>query len=233
VGSDLLASAMCMDKRMTNTMMDVNGIAQAKWRGFTRQGYAENGAALLREAAQALGFPIFVKPANAGSSVGITKVKQAEDLPAAVESAFLHDGKALLEEGIDGMEVECAVWGNACPVASTVGEVVPCNEFYDYAAKYIDNGSVLHIPARLAEDVRLRIRETACAAYRAMGCAGLARVDFFVRRDTNEVLINEINTVPGFTAISMYAKLFEASGVPLSALVSRLLELADERRQES
>ncbi len=229
VGCDLLSSAMCMDKAVTNMVMDSCGFAQAKWRAFTRHEFVQNAHALLREAADYLGFPLFVKPANAGSSVGVTKVKAFDALRAAVEEAFLHDGKALLEEGIDGIEAECAVLGNEQPIASVVGEVAPSNEFYDYAAKYIDNKSELYIPARFATELQEQIREKAIGIYHAMGCAGLARVDFFVRRGDNALLINELNTVPGFTSISMYLKLFDAAGIPYAQLIDRLLCLAMEK----
>lgn len=173
-----------------------------------------------------LGFPIFVKPANAGSSVGVGKARNETELADAIEKAFLHDDKLVLEEGIDGMEVECAVLGNEKPKASTVGEVVPCNDFYDYEAKYIAADSELHIPARLPADTLEAVRAAACRVFTEMGCSGLARVDFFVRKSDGAVLLNEPNTIPGFTPISMYPKLWEHTGLPYGELLDRLIQLA-------
>lgn len=226
-GCGLLASAMCMDKAVTNTIADKEGIAQAKWLGFGRHEYGKRSAELLEKAA-AIGFPLFVKPANAGSSVGISKAKNLEALRVAVESAFIHDSKVVIEENIDGFEIECAVLGNREPVASVPGEVVPGNEFYDYEAKYISGTSRLHIPARLPKEKLEEVRRLARRIYAAMGCSGMARVDFFARKTDGAVLFNEINTIPGFTSISMYPKMFEASGLPYPQLLDRLLSLALE-----
>ena len=228
VGCNTAASAICMDKAVTNAMADFNGIPQAKWTAFDKYAYSGDKAALLSDAAEKLGYPIFVKPANAGSSVGISKAKNLAELEAACEKAFAHDTKVVLEEGIVGVEVECAVMGNSEPVASVVGEVVPCNEFYDYDAKYLANDSELHIPARLPEETLKAVQDAAVRAYRALGCTGFTRVDFFVC-DNGDILLNEPNTIPGFTSISMYPKLFAASGVPYSELLDRLLQLATER----
>ncbi len=229
VGCGTAASAACMDKAVTNAMADFYGIPQAKWVAFDRHAYSGNKTALLANAAEKLGFPIFVKPANAGSSVGISKAKNLDELEAACEKAFVHDKKLVLEEGVIGMEVEVAVMGNEEPVASVVGEVVPCNEFYDYDAKYLANESELHIPARLPEEKLEEVRKAAVNAYRALGCEGFTRVDFFVRTSDGEIMLNEPNTIPGFTSISMYPKLFAASGVPYSELLDRLLKLAMEK----
>ena len=229
VGCDTLGSAVCMDKAMTNTIADCYGIAQAKWRATDRYSYRKAPEKTLDDVIGYLGFPIFVKPANAGSSVGITKAGSREELAKAIETAFEHDKKVVFEEGIDGYEVECAVLGNEEPVASVIGEIVPCNDFYDYDAKYLANRTELHIPARLPAEKSEEVREAACRAYRALGCAGMARVDFFVRKSDGAVLLNEPNTLPGFTSISMYPKLFEASGVPYSELLDRLICLAAER----
>lgn len=228
VGCNTAASAICMDKAFTNAMADFHGIPQAKWTAFDKHAYTGDKAALLASAADKLGFPIFVKPANAGSSVGISKAKDLAELEEACEKAFAHDTKVVLEEGIIGVEVECAVMGNSEPVASVVGEVVPCNEFYDYDAKYLANESELHIPARLSDDMLKAVQDAAVRAYRALGCSGFTRVDFFVCAD-GSILLNEPNTIPGFTSISMYPKLFAASGVPYSELLDKLLELATER----
>ncbi len=229
VGCNTAASAICMDKAATNAMADFYGIPQAKWAAFDKYAYRADKEALLKSAAEKLGYPIFVKPANAGSSVGISKAKNIAELEAACAKAFEHDEKLVLEEGIVGMEVECAVLGNSEPIASVIGEVVPCNEFYDYEAKYLANESELHIPARLPEEKLKAIQSAAVKAYRALGCSGFTRVDFFVREGDGEIMLNEPNTIPGFTSISMYPKLFAASGIPYSELLDRLLTLAIER----
>ena len=231
VGCDTASSAVCMDKAVTNAMMDLSGVAQTKWVSFDKNAYSADKEALLKNAAEKLGFPIFVKPANAGSSVGISKAKSLAELEEACEKAFEHDKKLVLEEGIVGMEVECAVLGNDEPIASVVGEVVPCNEFYDYEAKYLANESELIIPAGLPEEVLNSIRETAIRVYKILGCSGLARVDFFVRSSDGAIMLNEPNTIPGFTSISMYPKLFAASGIPYSELLDRLIELAIQKHQ--
>lgn len=229
VGCGTAASSACMDKAVTNALADFYGIPQAKWVAFDKHAYSGNKTDLLANAAEKLGFPIFVKPANAGSSVGISKAKNLEELEAACEKAFEHDKKLVLEEGVVGVEVEVAVLGNEEPAASVVGEVVPCNEFYDYDAKYLANESELHIPARLPEDKLKEIQAQAVRAYRALGCEGFTRVDFFVREGDGEIMLNEPNTIPGFTSISMYPKLWAASGVPYAELLDKLLKLAMER----
>lgn len=229
VGCGTTASAICMDKGVTNAMADFIGIAQAKWTAFDKHAYFAGKEAILNAAAEKLGFPIFVKPANAGSSVGISKAKNMAELEAACEKAFEHDKKLVLEEGIVGREVECAVLGNDEPIASVVGEIVPCNEFYDYDAKYLANESELHIPARLSAEKAEEVRSTAVKAFRALGCAGFARIDFFVRDSDGAVMLNEPNTIPGFTSISMYPKLFAASGIPYPELLNKLIEYASER----
>lgn len=229
VGCGCTSAAVTMDKAITNALTDIAGIPQAKWLPLTRFDYQKDAVALRKNAIDWLGFPIFVKPANAGSSVGVGKARSEEELADAIEKAFAHDDKLVLEEGIDGMEVECAVLGNEEPKASTVGEVVPCNDFYDYEAKYIANDSELHIPARLPEDTIEAVRAAACRVFTAMGCSGLARVDFFVRKKDGAVLLNEPNTIPGFTSISMYPKLWDKSGLPYGELLDRLIRLALEK----
>ena len=228
VGCNTTASAVCMDKAVTNAMADFYGIPQAKWTSFDKYAYSADKTAVLASAAEKLGFPIFVKPANAGSSVGISKAKDITELEAACEKAFEHDKKLVLEESITGVEVECAVLGNDEPIASVIGEVVPCNEFYDYDAKYLANESELHIPARLSDDMLKKVADSAIRAYRALGCSGFTRVDFFVCAN-GDILLNEPNTIPGFTSISMYPKLFAASGIPYSELLDRLINYALER----
>lgn len=232
VGCDMLASANCMDKVMTNTLADAAGIAQAKWMGLNQYDYNKNSEMYIEKAAEYLGFPIFVKPANAGSSVGVSKAKDKAGLAEAIAVAFKEDKKLVLEEGITGMEVECAVLGNDEPIASICGEIEPANDFYDYEAKYVNPASLLHIPARLTEDKMNEVREIAKKTYKALGCTGLARVDFFVRESDGKVMLNEPNTIPGFTSISMYPKLFKATGIPYSELIDRLLTFAMEKWAE-
>ena len=172
-------------------------------------------------------YPIFVKPANAGSSVGVSRADDKEGLRRSLELAFQNDGKAILEDTLTGREVECAVIGNDNPIASRPGEIVPCNEFYDYEAKYLDDASELHIPARLSQEQEETLRRLAVSAYRAMGCSGLSRVDFFVTK-TRGVVLNELNTLPGFTNISMYPKLMQHMGMSYSGLLDKLIALALE-----
>ena len=218
-----------MDKTQTHTILDAAGIPGAKWRKAIPADL-ERFAELENELKEALGYPMFVKPARAGSSVGVSKVRTAEELKAALEAAFAVDNKAIIEEFIDGIEVETAVLGNEDPVAACVGEIVPAQEFYSYSAKYSDGSTNLYIPARIREEDAQTIRETAVKAYRALGCTGLTRMDFFVKRDGSGIILNEPNTLPGFTSISMYPKLWEASGIPYPELIHRLIQLAMERR---
>jgi D-alanine-D-alanine ligase len=229
VGCGTLSSAMSMDKAVTNTLADYAGIAQAKWLSVTSYDYKNAPEKFRQSCLEKTGFPLFVKPANAGSSVGITKVRDEGGLAAAIEAAFLHDDKIVVEENIDGREVECAVLGNDETYAPVVGEIVPCNEFYDYDAKYISDGSVIHIPADIPPETAEKVRAEAQRIYRTLGCSGLSRVDFFIRRKDGAVLFNEINTIPGFTSISMYPKMFEAAGMSYSELLDRLLTLACEK----
>ncbi len=231
VGCGVLASSVCMDKAVTNLLLEQFGIAQAKFVWCYTDDYLENPEPVEREIVQKLGFPVFVKPANAGSSVGISKVKRAEELRSAMLLAAKEDGKLVIEEGIDGREVECAVLGNSRPIASVPGEILPANEFYDYEAKYFDDNSKLCIPAQLDETTTETLRSTAVRAFRLLGCSGLSRVDFFVRRSDNAVLLNELNTLPGFTAISMYPKLFGAVGIGYGELLDRLISLALEKNK--
>lgn len=229
VGCDMLSSACCMDKVMTNTLADAAGIPQAKWIGLSEYDYSKNPQKYIDEAADYLGFPIFVKPANAGSSVGVSKAKNKADLEGAIKTAFKEDCKLVLEEGVVGMEVECAVMGNDEPIASICGEIEPANDFYDFEAKYVNPSSLLHIPARLSEDKIEEVREAAKNAYKKLGCTGLTRVDFFVRESDGLIMLNEPNTIPGFTSISMYPKMFAASSVPYSELIDRLFCYAMEK----
>lgn len=228
VGCSAAASAVCMDKIYTNMVLEAAGIPQAKWTWCTAKQLQDHPDDVLDRMERALSYPVFVKPANAGSSVGVGKAKNREEALACLNRAAEYDSRLLVEEGIEGDEVECAVLGNETPIASVVGEIVPVNEFYDYEAKYVAE-SELHIPARISKEAAETVRRTAVQAYQALGCEGMARVDFFIRRSDGAVLLNEPNTIPGFTSISMYPKLFEAAGIPYSQLLDCLIDLAMER----
>ncbi len=230
VGCGVLGSSMCMDKAVTNVMADAAGIPQARWRAFTRAEYDE-GSVDLDEIAAYLEYPIFVKPANAGSSVGISKAHDRAELEKALELAFDNDYKAVLEQALVGREVECAVMGNEKPVASCVGEILPVAEFYDYDAKYTDNNTGLAIPAELPDGVQDKIRAQAVKVYRTLNCSGLSRCDFFYG-DDGVIYFNEANTLPGFTSISMFPKLFGHEGIAYSALLDRLIEYALEKHSK-
>ena len=230
VGCDLLSSANCMDKVLTHTILESAGIPMAKW-DFVTMRDMEEFEAVAERMEEKLGYPMFVKPANAGSSVGVSKAKNREQLKEACYVALKEDSKAVVEEFIDGREVENGVLGHDDPVASTVcGEITPLVEFYTYEAKYQDASTKLELPAPISAELNEEIRRTAEKAYRAIGCKGLSRVDFFVKRDGSGIVLNEINTLPGFTSISMYPKLREASGEPYSVLLDKLIALALERK---
>jgi D-alanine-D-alanine ligase len=222
VGAGVLASAVCMDKVLFKDLMRSAGMAQVDYMA-ARRGY--DPAALAR-----LGLPVFVKPARLGSSVGISKVANADELPGALEAAWEHDPVAIVEAMATGMEVECSVLGNDAPEASVPGEIVLSADWYDQSAKYEPGAMELVVPARLPDEVRERVRATAIEVFTLVGCAGMARCDFFVQDPAGspEVLLNELNTIPGFTETSVYAKLFEASGLPYPQLLDRLLQLALE-----
>lgn len=228
VGCNTLSCAVCMDKEFTNTLADAAKINQAKWLYTTCYDYNKAPGEFIKNAIEYLGFPIFVKPANAGSSVGISKVQNENELRVGIDKAFSFDKKVVLEEFIDGFEVECAVIGNLEPMASAVGQIISCNDFYDYDAKYLTDSKLL-IPADLSIDKQNEVRAAAVKAYCVLNCTGLSRVDFFVDRKSGEVIFNEINTIPGFTSISMYPKLMEQSGVPYPKLLDKLFKLAIER----
>ncbi|MCX2727296.1 D-alanine--D-alanine ligase [Thermomicrobium sp. 4228-Ro] len=232
VGCGVLASAVAMDKPTAKRLFTSAGLDQARWLVFTWHEWERERSALIEHIERELGFPCFVKPANLGSSVGVSKVRDRPELVAAVELANRYDRRILVEEGIDARELEVSVLGNEEPVASIVGEIVPSREFYDYEAKYIDTGSQLLIPAPISPDQAETVRRMAIEAFRVIDGAGMARVDFFLERPTGRILINEVNTIPGFTAISMYPKLWEASGLCFRDLITRLIELALERHRE-
>lgn len=230
VGCGVRASSMCMDKAVTNLIADSVGIAQTPWAAITKYDYEKDASSFVEKTERLLSYPMFVKPANAGSSVGISKAKNREEFFTAMDTAFREDGKVVVEAAVqNALEAECAVLGNRNAAASVVGGIVPCKEFYDYEAKYIDEGSELQIPARISQDAQAAVQKAAVKIFAALDCEGLARVDFFVEEDTGRVLFNEINTLPGFTSISMYPKLMEQSGVPYSVLLDRLFTLAEEK----
>lgn len=224
VGSGVLGSAVGMDKDVMKRLLQGAGVPVAKFLTF------RNGDALEFESVkEELGIPVFVKPANLGSSVGVSKVRNQEEFEVAVANAFRYDTKILIEEMIVGREIECGVLGNQNPLASVVGEVLPSQEFYSYEAKYIDeHGAVLKIPADISKRKQVEVQELAIKTFRTLECEGLGRVDFFLK-EGGELFVNEINTMPGFTNASMYPRLWEMSGVPYSDLIDRLIQLAIER----
>ena len=228
VGPHVAASAVAMDKTLTKLVVDQAGITQAAWNLVRRSDMGSRMEGTLDALEAKFAYPMFVKPAGTGSSVGVSKATEREDLKKALLEAGKYDDKVLVEEFIRGREIEVAVMGNESPVASVCGEIDSGADFYDYDAKYITDTSVSYIPARIPEDVAETVRDTAVKVYKAIGCQGLSRVDFFVTWQENRVVFNEINTIPGFTSISMYPKLFGASGVPYSQLIDKLLELALE-----
>ncbi len=228
VGSHVAASAAAMDKTLTKLIVDHVGVPQAAWRLVRRDELDNRMESVLDRLELQFRYPMFVKPAGTGSSVGVSKAGNREALRAALLTAARFDEKILVEEFIHGREIEVAVMGNRNPVASVCGEIDSGAEFYDYDAKYLTNTSTAYIPARIPADVEETVRETAVKVYSAMGCRGLSRVDFFVTYRENQVVFNEINTLPGFTSISMYPKLFAASGIPYSQLIDELLRLAME-----
>lgn len=229
-GCHTLASAVCMDKAVTHTLLSAANIEQAHYLWFYSDRFDCAPDVIKNKIEARLNFPVFVKPANAGSSVGVSKVERKEDLDAAILKAAAEDSKVVVEEGIVGQEVECAVLGNREAEASIVGEIGASAAFYDYDDKYVNGTSQLFIPARLPEDTAQKVRETAVRAYRLLGCSGLARVDFFVTEGDRRVILNEINTLPGFTSISMYPKLWMAGGLTYSELLDRLIELAFQKQ---
>ena len=233
VGAGVLASSVGMDKAIMKLVFAAHGLPVGPYRLVLRHEWESARDETLRNLEAALGYPMFVKPANLGSSVGISKAKQRGDLAAAMDLAGSFDRKIVVEAAVpEAREIECAVLGNDHPDASVAGEVIPSREFYDYEAKYIDDNSQIVIPAPLDAGVAENIRRLSIAAFRAIDGAGMARVDFLLSRSTGEVFVNEVNTIPGFTTISMYSKLWAASGVEYSKLLDRLIELALERHAE-
>jgi D-alanine-D-alanine ligase len=228
VGPHITASAVCMDKCMTKLVADQAGVTQAQWHLVRRVDLNTKLDAMLDTLEARFAYPMFVKPSGTGSSVGVSKAVDREALATALNYAAKYDDKVLVEEFIKGREVEVAVMGNDNPMASVCGEIDSGADFYDYDAKYITDTSTAYIPARISDQLAEQVREAAVKIYSAIGCQGLSRVDFFVTYDDQRVVFNEINTLPGFTSISMYPKLFDASGIPYGQLIDELLKLAME-----
>ncbi len=224
VGPDCRSSAVCMDKATTKAVLNNFDIPQAKAEFVTRRELTDDFDAVAERVGK-LGYPVFVKPSSTGSSIGVSKVRTPAALYAAIESAAQFDDVVLVEEFINGREIEVAVMGNEAPVASICGEIDPGSDFYDYETKYVSDTASYYIPARLPGEASDAIRKTACEIYRRLGCAGLSRVDFFYTAE-GRYIFNEINTLPGFTSISMYPKLFMASGMTYAEVIDRLVELA-------
>ena len=231
VGAGVLGSAVGMDKAVMKVLFQARRLPIVKYRVVLESDWALDAAGILRAVRREFRVPFFVKPANLGSSVGISKVKEPAGTRGALELAFRYDRKVLVEEGITGRELECSVLGNDEPEASLPGEVIPHREFYDYNDKYIDGKTRFGIPADLPAPVIRRVRRLAVEAFKACDAAGMARLDFFYEPHAGKLTVNEINTIPGFTKISMYPKLWEASGLPFPRLVERLIELGFERHR--
>jgi len=232
VGCGVLASATGMDKVTMKQLFERAGLTLIKYDWFLRSAWEENPDAIIKRINKSIGFPVFVKPANLGSSVGISKASDKRELRDAIDDAARYDRKLVVERAVNGREIEVSILGNEHPVASLPGEIITGHEFYDYEDKYIDTSSRTEVPANLPKRIIDRIQRDAIRAFQAVDGSGLARVDFFVERGTNRVIINEINTMPGFTSISMYPKLWEASGIPYSELIDRLISLAIERHRD-
>ncbi len=232
VGAGVTGSAAGMDKAISKDVFRAHGLPIVIHRTVLRKQWQRDPTAVIAECEAAMPYPMFVKPANLGSSVGIHKVKNEAELRAGLDDAARFDRKLLVEQGLEAREIEISVLGNDEPIASVPGEIIPSREFYTYAAKYIDNSSELLIPAPLSPEQTEMIQGLAVMAFQALDCAGLARCDFLLEKGTDEIFINEINTMPGFTPISMYPKLWEASGISYSDLIDRLIALAIERYED-
>jgi len=233
VGSGVAASAISMDKDFMKIIFQQKNLPILKWMTIKRKEWQKNKEKILSLIRNDFKYPLFVKPANMGSSVGITKVHKKEELEKAIDLASSYDSKILIEEGLEDVrEIECAVLGNDEPRASVVGEVRPAGEFYDYDSKYIDEGTQLIIPAELTDDVSKKVQEIALSAFKSVDAVGMARVDFFISKKENKIYLNEINTIPGFTSVSMYPRLWVASGMPYPELIDRLIQLALEKYQD-
>jgi D-alanine-D-alanine ligase len=232
IGAGVLGSSVGMDKILFKDVMITNHIPVVASVTATRSEINSAMDTVIARIEKKLAYPIFVKPANLGSSVGVTKCRTRSDLCEGLLEAALYDRRVLIEHGVNGREIEVSVLGNESPRASVAGEIVPCDDFYSYDAKYIDEGSQLLIPAPIDAGMMKKVQEYAVRAYIATDCAGMARVDFLLDRDTNELFLNELNTIPGFTKISMYPKLWSASGLAYPELVQELIDLAVSRKAE-
>ena len=232
VGAGVLGSALGLDKAAMKVIFGAKGLPIVDYAVVLRKHWRARPREVLAEIERRFDYPVFVKPANLGSSVGISKAHGSDELPYGLDLAARFDRKVLVEAAVNAREIECSVLGNDEPIASLPGEVVPCNEFYDYKAKYIDDASELHVPAKLSPEMVELVQKLAIEAFVAVDCAGMARVDFLLCRGTGKLYVNELNTIPGFTQISMYPKLWEASGIPYPELVDRLIELAIERYED-
>ena len=233
VGAGVSASAISMDKDLMKIIFQQKSLPILKWMTIKRKKWQKDKEKILFLVQDDFEYPLFVKPTNLGSSVGITKVHKKEELEKAIDLASSYDRKILIEEGLEEVrEIECGVLGNDEPRASVVGEVKPAGEFYDYDSKYIDEETQLIIPADLPDEVSQEVQRIALRAFKAVDAAGMARVDFFVSKKENKIYLNEINTIPGFTSVSMYPRLWEASGIPYTELIDRLIQLALERHQD-
>jgi D-alanine-D-alanine ligase len=233
VGADVTGSAVGMDKDIAKRLLKEAGIPIVPSLTINKQQWKDNQKLIIKSALDKLGLPVFIKPVCTGSSVGVKKVKKKELLAEAMDFAFQFDTRVMIEKAIACREIECAVLGNENPAASVLGEIIPSHEFYSYEAKYLDpNGAALKIPAQIDKTLTDKIRKTAVEGYMALGCSSMARVDFFLDKKTNKFYLNEINTLPGFTSISMYPKLWEATGLKYSDLLDKLITLALERHQK-
>ena len=233
VGADVTGSAVGMDKDIAKRLLREAGISVVPSVTVNKQLWREDSKGIMKNALAKIGLPLFVKPICTGSSVGVKKVKKKEALAQAIDFAFQFDTRVMIEKAIDCREIECAVLGNEKPMGSVLGEIIPNHEFYSYEAKYIDpEGAALFIPAELEKSLTSKIRKTAVEGYMALGCSSMARVDFFLDKKTNEFYLNEINTIPGFTSISMYPKLWEATGIKYGELLDKLIELALDRHKK-
>ena len=233
VGADVIGSAVGMDKDVAKRLLCEAGIPVVLSVTVSKQQWQDNAKIISKIALAKLGLPVFVKPVCAGSSVGVKKVKKKELLAKAMTFAFQFDTRVMIEKAVDCREIECAVLGNETPAASVLGEIIPHHEFYSYEAKYLDpEGAALKIPAQIKASLADKIRETALEGYMALGCSSMARVDFFLDKKTNKFYLNEINTLPGFTSISMYPKLWEATGLKYTDLLDKLIELALDRHKK-
>lgn len=232
VGCGVLASSTAMDKLQCKAIWEAFGLPVVPYIGISRNEWEKDKESVVKRVKEKFESPLFVKPANMGSSVGITKVKNMEDLADAIDEAAKYDSRILIEEGLDVREIECAVIGNEEVEASPLGEIIVGGEFYDFNDKYVDGVSSTQIPADIDEELTKKIRDISVNAFKLLDCSGLSRVDSFVVRGSGEVYLNEINTMPGFTSISMYPKMMEAHGIPYGALVDKLIKLAFERFED-